>query len=177
MWLILALACERSDLGDEGKGLLDSSAECDLCLGGCVEHDEPTTAEHVEGDVVYDDPPPTGGNHNACWAAWGVHTEEVPDENWVHNLEHGGVVFLYDCPDGCEEEQAELAAYVTSLGSQGLLTPYAAMQSRYAAVAWGWRLQQDCLDMDAMRTFFTNHVDEAPESTTAAPSEGCMEAE
>ncbi len=26
----------------------------------------------------------------------------------MHNLEHGGVVFLYNCPLGCEDEIADL---------------------------------------------------------------------
>lgn len=173
--LLLWLACGGEDqLGDEGQGLLDSGPGCDLCAGGCVEQEEPTSREHVEGELDYADPPPMGGNHSACWAAWGVHQTEVPDEQWVHNLEHGGVVFLYACPDGCAEELGELSAFVTARGSRALLTPYAALPWRFAAVAWGWRLGQDCLDMEAMETFYTNHVDEGPERSSAAPAEGCM---
>lgn len=176
MVLLLALACTGGgpETGDEGMGLLDSSTSCDLCSGGCVEHEEPTTAEHVEGDVVYADPPPMGGNHNACWASWGIHTDEVADENWVHNLEHGGVVLLYNCPEGCEPEVAEMAAFVTAKGNRALLSPYAALPTKFAAVSWGWRLLQDCLDMDAVQTFYTNHVDEGPELSSSAPSDGCM---
>lgn len=176
-WTILLLGCKvgvARETGDEGKGLLDSGAECDLCGGGCVQHEEPTTREHVDGDIVYDDPPPMGGNHNACWAEWGVHTEEVGDEHWVHNMEHGGVVFLYNCPDGCDEEVTELTQYVTSVGSLALLTPYSEMPYRFAAVSWGWRLLQDCLDMDTMDVFYTNHVGEGPESSSANPPDGCM---
>ena len=39
--------------------------------------------------------PPIGGPHYWVWAKWGVHTEVVPRGYWVHNLEHGAVVFLY----------------------------------------------------------------------------------
>lgn len=153
---------------------LDSSSDCDLCSGGCVENIEPTSHAHVEGDVVYDDPPPTGGDHNACWADWGVHAEEVGDEHWVHNMEHGGVIFLYNCPDGCDDDVAAMANYVTSLGPTALMTPYAAMPYRYATVSWGWRLLQSCLDLETMKSFYNAHVDQAPESSTAYPSDGCM---
>ncbi len=172
MWLWIALACTGD--GSGSGALLDSSESCDLCGGGCVDHVELGSASHVEGEVAYDTKPPMGGDHNACWAEWGVHAEAVADENWVHNLEHGGVVFLYNCPDGCETEVEQLSGYVTALGPTALLTPYAEMEDRFAAVSWGWRLLQDCLDLSAMQTFYANHVDQGPESSTSGPADGCM---
>src|SRR5260221_8549375 len=60
---------------------------CDACEDAkCV-----TSYNHVLGPVSYPDPPPVGGDHYPCWAKWGVHTEVVPPERWVHNLEHGGI--------------------------------------------------------------------------------------
>ncbi len=44
---------------------------------------------------VYIHNPPIGGPHYWVWANWGIHAEVVPRGYWVHNLEHGGVVFLY----------------------------------------------------------------------------------
>ncbi len=133
-----------------------------------------TGAEHVEGEVEYADTPPMGGDHNACWTTWTAHTTEVPEENWVHNLEHGGVVFLYNCPDGCEEEVTALTAFVADLPTgRGLLTPYAAMASEFAAVAWEHRLLTRCLDLDAFQTFFDEHVAQATEDVTADPAAGC----
>lgn len=175
MWLLFTLAC-AGDGSDTvgGGGHLDSSDSCDLCGGGCVDLEEQGSAAHVEGEVAYTSIPPMGGDHNACWTEWGVHTEEVPEENWVHNLEHGGVVFLYNCPEGCEEEVTQLAGYVTALGPTAVLTPYSAMEVRFAAVSWGWRLLQDCLDMSTMQTFYGAHVDQGPESSTSSPSSGCM---
>lgn len=175
MWLLLALACSggRGDTPG-GGGHLDSTADCDLCGGGCVDFEDIGSASHVEGEVAYDTYPPMGGDHNACWTEWGVHTAEVPEENWVHNLEHGGVVFLYQCPDGCDAEVEQLAGYVTALGPTAVLTPYSAMDVRFAAVSWGWRLEQDCLDMSTMQTFYAAHVGNGPESSTASPSSGCM---
>ena len=40
---------------------------------------------------------PTAGEHYEVWARWGIHGEStpVPRGYWVHNLEHGGVVFLH----------------------------------------------------------------------------------
>lgn len=54
---------------------------------------------------VYPSNPPTGGNHYDIWARWQIHTQTVPRGYWVHNLEHGAVVFLYrpDAPTAIKE--------------------------------------------------------------------------
>lgn len=165
MILLLMLAC--SDVNKD--------TECDLCGGGCEESARgKLSSAHVEGEVAYEDPPPMGGDHNACWAEWGVYTTELDDERWVHNMEHGGIVFLYRCPDGCDEEVALLTSLVQSYGPTAILTPYEALPVNFAAVSWGHRLLSDCLDLDALRNFYTAHVDQGPESSTASPGEGCM---
>jgi hypothetical protein len=35
------------------------------------------------------------GPHWVVWARWQIYTQPVPRGHWVHNLEHGGVIFLY----------------------------------------------------------------------------------
>jgi len=39
--------------------------------------------------------PPVSGPHWVVWARWQMYTVTVPRGNYVHNLEHGGVIFLY----------------------------------------------------------------------------------
>ncbi len=131
------------------------------------------SANHVSGEVDYADAPPVGGDHNICWAAWGAHAEAVPAERWVHNLEHGGVVYLYHCDPDCDAEVAQLAAFVDGR-TQALLSPYDALPKRFAVVAWGRRLVSDCYDRDVFEAFYALHVDRAPESVTSGPSEQCQ---
>jgi len=151
--------------------------ECDACDGDClIEQYAVRSASHVSGGLDYENRPPVGGDHDPCWASYGVHETEVPDENWVHNLEHGAIVFLYSCPDGCEEDVAVLE----SVAAQGtpdtsLVTPYSEMPAGFAAVSWAWRIQLGCADEAALLEFYEEHLDQAPESTTAAPGAGCME--
>jgi hypothetical protein len=145
---------------------------CTSC-DACEEKISPSSAQHVEGDLVYGDPPPAGGDHNACWAPWGVHSEEVPDERWVHNLEHGGVVLLYRCEEGCKDEVDVLADLVSGK-PQAMLTPYAELDARFAAVAWGVRLVSDCFDVQAFADFYERHVDRAPESVPSGPPSNCL---
>ncbi len=170
-WLgVLALiGCGGEEEPAEPLGL------CDACGDVCAEEfAQATSAGHVFGGVDYADPPPSSGDHDACWATWGAHAEPVPDELWVHNLEHGGVVYLYHCPDGCDAEVAELTALVDRLGIFALVTPYDALPTRFAAVAWEWRYTADCFDIDALEAFYTSRRDQAPESVTSDPSVECQ---
>jgi hypothetical protein len=48
--------------------------------------------------VPYVHNPPACGPHWPSPAAWGWHQNIVPREEYVHNLEHGGIVLLYNCP-------------------------------------------------------------------------------
>ena len=152
-----------------------SSTPCTLCGGECQEDVLPNYGQdHTTDPVEYEDHPPASGDHNPCWANWGVQTDTVvPPENWVHNLEHGGVVFLYNCPDGCQEDLDQLSAYVQTLPvGRALLTSYPDMDWPFAAVSWQHRLLLGCYDEDAFNEFFVQHVGRAPENLLDPPS--CM---
>jgi hypothetical protein len=97
----------------------------------------------------------------------------VEDESWVHNLEHGGVVFLYNCPAGCADDVAELVELTEGYGNLAILAPYSLMSSRFAVVAWGHRMLMDCLDIAAMQAFFDADADQAPDSVRSGPPDSC----
>ena len=128
---------------------------------------------HITGPIDYPDPPPAGGNHNPCWGAWGVHDRELADELWVHNLEHGGVVYLYNCPDGCPDEIETMAEFVFGQ-TQALLTPYSELPTRFGVVAWGVRLLTNCFDEATFRRFYVEHVNMGPEKIASPPSADCL---
>jgi len=140
-------------------------------LEGAVDYANLDAVEHTEGDPVY---PPAAGPHYRCWWDWGVWEEEVPVERWVHNMEHGGVVFLYNCPEGCADE---VAALVDAVGSRDrvVVSPYANMQWRFAAVAWEHRTLTQCLDVDHMVRFYTDRVGKGPEDVASMAPSGCMD--
>ena len=151
---------------------------CGLCDGLCYETYAPAAgvAHHVEGEVNYPRQPPTSGDHNACWADWGEHTEQVAAENWVHNMEHGGVVFLHDCPGGsCPDELSALEGYTSGLpDGRWVLTPYAPDNLPFAVVSWELSLELGCLDLSAVSAFYDANVGHGPEDTTSGPSSACM---
>ncbi|HTU60207.1 MAG TPA: DUF3105 domain-containing protein, partial [Polyangiales bacterium] len=151
------LAPADSDAGSEAPDGL-----CTAC-GDCEETQVVTSAMHTNTPVTYPDPPPTSGPHNPCWARWGIHDEPLQAERWVHNLEHGGVVFLYHCPDGCESELAVLKT-LAAARERTVLAEYAALPKRFAVVSWGHRLVSDCLDERALSDFYAKNFDHGPES-------------
>ena len=67
---------------------------------------------HIPEDQtpVYVNNPPVSGMHYPVWARWQKFTEVIPRGYWVHNLEHGGVVFLYrpDAPQSIKDALARV---------------------------------------------------------------------
>ncbi len=183
-WLTLALfiGCNRSlDATTEECSAdleclaADGVSECIDCVPICQEDHLPTEdRRHLTDPIDYEIRPPAGGPHNPCWYDWGVYTSEVPDDRWVHNQEHGGVVFLYNCPDGCE---AEVEALVAAFGSRErvIISPYAGMRWRFAASAWERRILLNCLDLDKLDRFYNAHFANGPEDVASMAPGGCME--
>ena len=129
-------------------------------------------AGHINGPLDYPDKPPVGGNHNPCWAHWGVYERELATERWVHTLEHGGVVFLFRCDGDCSSEVAAMASIVNA-NPQAILTPYAALPTRFAVVAWGVRITADCFDKARFQRFYDEHVGRGPEQVASNPPSSC----
>jgi Protein of unknown function (DUF3105) len=86
--------------------------------------------------VPYNSDPPTSGPHLPYLAPWGIHTTPVPRELQVHNLEDGGVVIQYHCPNGCPDLVDKLATIVKGYERQVLLAPYPGLKTRIALTAW-----------------------------------------
>ena len=89
-----------------------------------------------EKHVPYNSDPPTSGPHLPYIAPWGVHAEPVVKELQVHNLEEGGVLVQYNCPQGCPELVASLTVIALRYDQGVILAPYSGMDSRIALTAW-----------------------------------------
>jgi Protein of unknown function (DUF3105) len=84
--------------GDDSSSGPSTSGDCTL------ETFDAQEARHVQelpDDYEYNSTPATSGLHNPTTAIWNLYTEPVPQINYVHNLEHGGLVIQYgsDVPD------------------------------------------------------------------------------
>jgi len=86
--------------------------------------------------VAYNSNPPTSGPHLPYIAHWGIHTEPIVKELQVHNLEEGGVLVQYNCPQSCPDFVASLKSIVLRYNTQVILAPYPGMDSPIALTAW-----------------------------------------
>lgn len=153
--------------------LCTDAAPCAMSCGPGIDSPPDRGGKHVvEPTVVdYPDNPPASGPHWPVWQQpWGFYPDELPRERWVHNLEHGGIVLLYNCPAGCPEviEALKNLAQTTPPDrfneQRFIITPDTVMPHKVAALAWDWRWQGDAVDAATLRCFIDARYDRAPES-------------
>lgn len=170
-----------------------------LALVACADPSKSTTMrthDHCDGKVVLepilDSPhqevgtpivwpynPPTSGPHWPVWAQWNRDYTEIPRGYWLHNAEHGGVVFGYRCSDGCPEVQDALDALVRALPAdphceaplrnRAIVVADPLMPDDHAvyAIAWGTYYEATCVDEDALTGFYMDNFGRSTENTCA----------
>ena len=136
--------------------------------------------------------PPASGSH--YFAAnqgpiaaryYGPDDGTVP-QGWIHNLEHGALVVLYNCAGGCPDDATlqKLKSFATSFPPSPIchlragvigpvITRFDDMKTKYAAIVWDRVLLLDSPDTDQILAFFQTEGERAnPEKQCAAPSPG-----
>jgi hypothetical protein len=138
------------------------------------------TPSHIDPSTqwTYKSYPPTNGPHYSVSGSapdpWGT-VDTLVEGQFVHNLEHGGIVVLYNCPSGsdCTSLKNSLTNYVQKLApleptyneAKIIMTPYSnGMQKKVALVAWKYIEFLDSYDQNAITQFYENHVDQGPEA-------------
>ncbi|OHA05005.1 MAG: hypothetical protein A2934_01265 [Candidatus Sungbacteria bacterium RIFCSPLOWO2_01_FULL_47_10] len=94
---------------------------------------------HIEVGATheaYSTNPPTSGPHYAEAAEWGVYKEPLPDEQLIHNLEHGGVWISYR-PGISKDIIQKLESMVSIFGSKVIVTPRPENDADIALAVWG----------------------------------------
>ena len=183
--LVSSLACGTRSAGvlpddDASTGVVKIGGACNVTL-----EDVPVArAVHVpQGSALtFDTNPPSGGNHYPTWVAWGAHSTAIPRGNWVHNLEHGGVVLLYRCASraACPDVAAQLEAVAATLPADPFCggdnvharvvvvpDPLLPADVAVAAAAWGHVLRATCVDAATMRAFYLAHFGQGTEAVCA----------
>jgi hypothetical protein len=107
-------------------------------------------------DYIWNTRPPTSGPHAPNITNWGVHTESVPEWLQVHNLEDGGIIIHYNCPESCPEvasELEEIARDVDEEMDRIVLHPYEDMDTTIAVTAWTRMITMDEVNSDQITEF------------------------
>jgi hypothetical protein len=122
--------------------------------------------EHIKIGVThppYNSNPPTSGWHYEQPAPWGVHTEALPDEAAVHNLEHGGIWISYN-PDKVDKKTIEQLTNLTkSYKSKVILTPRKANETKIALASWTKLETLDSFDEAKIKDFIARNKNKGPE--------------
>ena len=134
-------------------------------------HVDPSTAP------TYKFYPPASGPHFSVQGVAPVPWQTIDtlqEGQYIHNLEHGGIAILYDCPSGadCTTLKNALENYVRNLAPveptyheiKVVLTPYSrGMQKKVALVAWDYIEFLDSYDQAEITRFYENYVNHGPE--------------
>ena len=140
-----------------------SPADPPIDYGGCdglVEKvaSEPGVHMPIGTPIQWSSNPPAIGAHYPIWAGWDRQYQALDRGYYVHNLEHGGVVLLYNCPGGCPDVVTALVDVARTADPDDtcdapvrhrilvvgdLLMP---PEVQVAAVAWGQVYTATCFD-------------------------------
>jgi cytoskeletal protein RodZ len=139
--------------------------------------DEGRTHVDPSTSPTYKSYPPASGPHYSAQVIAPVPWQTIAtlqEGQYIHNLEHGGIAILYDCPSGadCTTLKNSLENYVKNLAPvepqfkevKVVMSPYSrGMQKRVALVAWDFIEFLDGYDQAEITRFYENHVNQAPE--------------
>jgi len=111
-------------------------------------------------DGVYNSNPPTSGPH-AGPAPWGFSSEEILDENAIHNIEHGGIWISYKDLDNDSIERLRNIAQENSLSV--VVSPRDRNSTKVAVVSWGRLMEFDSVDGELIADFIKSNKNKSPE--------------
>jgi hypothetical protein len=132
----------------------------DLACDGVIRNVSGEDALHVPvgSPIEWSTNPPATGMHYAVWAKWDRHYTALDRGYWVHNAEHGGVILLYRCPEGCPDVVDALLAVAGSFPSDDacqapvrnrlivVADPLLPPEVQVAAVGWNALYTASCFD-------------------------------
>lgn len=134
------------------------------------------TQTHVTTSVDYStfsNPPSYGPHHGPVSDGTGsitprptgVYATEQPDEDLVHNLEHGHVWISYDPQLISATDKAALEAFVTAGGTNNgvIVTPRAANTSAIVLTSWAHQTSLTTFNAKTIREFIETNRGHAPE--------------
>ena len=119
----------------------------------------------------YNSDPPTSGPHYAEEARAGFfdsNNYQFPAGYLVHNLEHGYVIFWYNCDlldaSGCANLKEQIKTTMDDLGGTKLIAyPWPSLDVPFAMTSWG-RLQRfDAFNAEQAKNFYRANLNRSPE--------------
>lgn len=138
-----------------------------------------TSAEHISPDkdpsAAYQTNPPAGGPHFPTDFKAAFYQESdlaslpvYPEGYLVHNLEHGYIIFWYNCSAGgavdCSTLKQTLQAVMAEFDGVKLIAfPWSKLDVPLAVTSWGRLLKPASIDPQTLRAFIQRNRNQAPE--------------
>jgi len=145
-------------------------------LAGYAVPEEGSSHAQMGSPLTHKHQPPSSGNHysqqGVAPVPWAPYRQAIPEGDWLHNLEHGGVALVYRCSaTECDDFYAKAQQLSRSLPRDSkfnevkfVSTPYPNMQPKLAVLSWGREEDLSTLDGAAILDFYQRNVDHGPES-------------
>jgi hypothetical protein len=119
----------------------------------------------------YNSDPPTSGLHYAEELEPGFYDTniyEYPAGYLVHNLEHGYIIFWYNCDlldeAGCSELKSQIRSVMDDLGGTKMIAyPWNSVDVPLVLTSWGRMQRFESFDADQTKAFYHANLNKAPE--------------
>lgn len=121
---------------------------------------------------AYSSNPPSSGHHYPVWGNAGFYDQNVygqyPQGRLVHNLEHGYIIFWYNCKilseSQCSDLKTQIKAVMKAEQDFKLIAyPWDSIDTPIVMTSWGYMLSFKTFDTTLARTFVAQHRNRAPE--------------
>jgi hypothetical protein len=134
--------------------------------------------------ITWSTNPPVTGQHFEHWAKWDRHYTELDRGFYVHNAEHGGIILLYNCPDGCDDIVDSMVDLVSAFPTDPVRAdvppvsnceapvrnrllvaadPLLPAGVKVAAVAWNNSYTASCFNKAEIDAFIAANYERSPE--------------
>jgi Protein of unknown function (DUF3105) len=117
--------------------------------------------------------PRSSGPHSNQTIIYGAYSEEVPELNAVHNLEHGAVI-IYFGPQVPQSTIDEINAFYNEDPNGLIVSKHSKLGDEIALVSWTHVARGKNFDADVTRKFIDAFGFKGPESCSATITEGCF---
>lgn len=153
----LVLLANRPPYG-EAFPILDSSHVPEGTDPGPYNSDPPTSGHHYEREL------PRGFYEDSDLADMGP----FPVGHVVHNLEHGYIVFWYNCDSlsaaECDALKTQIRDYIANSSVRKLVAfPWHSIDIPLVLTSWGYRLEMPVFDANEANQFINSNRLRAPE--------------
>ena len=130
--------------------------------------------EHIPLDSdpgKYNSDPPTSGPHYGEELDAGFYetnSYQFPAGYLVHNLEHGYVIFWYNCglldEAGCAELKSKIRAVMDELGGVKMIAyPWPSIDVPLVMTSWGQLQRFESFDAEQSKAFYRANLNKSPE--------------